>query len=114
MRISDWSSDVCSSDLWSEHNRTDIRHPLSAALPRWLGRQLDMPDQPIPGDNNMPHVASPGFGASEHLDVSPGHEADAILNMPGGQRDRKHAVQGKRVSVRVDRGGRRIIKKKNK
>jgi penicillin amidase len=72
---------------WGERNRAGIRHPLSAALPRWLGRHIDMPDQPIPGDNNMPHVAAPGFGASEHLDVSPGHEADAILNMPGGQSD---------------------------
>ncbi|MGY3039400.1 penicillin amidase [Rhodanobacter sp. TND4EL1] len=72
---------------WGEINRTDIRHPLSAALPRWLGRHIDMPDQPLAGDNNMPHVAAPGFGASEHLDVSPGHEADGILNMPGGQSD---------------------------
>ena len=70
---------------WGERNRAGIRHPLSAALPSWLGRFIDMPDQPIPGDNNMPHVASPGFGASEHLDVSPGHEAHGILNMPGGQ-----------------------------
>jgi penicillin G amidase len=72
---------------WGERNRAAIRHPLSAALPSWLGRFIDMPDQPIPGDNNMPHVASPGFGASEHLDVSPGHEAHGILNMPGGQSD---------------------------
>ncbi|TPG45637.1 penicillin acylase family protein [Rhodanobacter glycinis] len=72
---------------WGERNRAGIRHPLSAALPSWLGRFIDMPDQPIPGDNNMPHVASPGFGASEHLDVSPGHEAHGILNMPGGQSD---------------------------
>ncbi|WP_426689558.1 penicillin acylase family protein [Rhodanobacter ginsengiterrae] len=72
---------------WGERNRTAIRHPLSAALPHWLGRHLDMPDQPLPGDNNMPHVAAPGFGASEHLDVSPGHEADGVLNMPGGQSD---------------------------
>jgi penicillin amidase len=72
---------------WGERNRSDIRHPLSRALPRWLARHVDMPDQPIPGDNNMPHVASPGFGASEHLDVSPGHEAQGILNMPGGQSD---------------------------
>jgi penicillin amidase len=72
---------------WGERNRSDIRHPLSRALPHWLARHIDMPDQPIPGDNNMPHVASPGFGASEHLDVSPGHEADGILNMPGGQSD---------------------------
>jgi len=72
---------------WGERNRAAIHHPLSAALPSWLGRFIDMPDQPIPGDNNMPHVASPGFGASEHLDVSPGHEAHGILNMPGGQSD---------------------------
>jgi penicillin G amidase len=72
---------------WGERNRSDIRHPLSRALPRWLARHIDMPDQPMAGDNNMPHVASPGFGASEHLDVSPGHEANGILNMPGGQSD---------------------------
>ncbi|MHB1059559.1 MAG: penicillin acylase family protein [Rhodanobacter sp.] len=72
---------------WGERNRADIRHPLSPALPHWLAQFIDMPDQPIPGDNNMPHVAAPGFGASEHLDVSPGHEADGILNMPGGQSD---------------------------
>jgi penicillin amidase len=72
---------------WGEHNRSDIRHPLSAALPRWLARFIDMPDQPLPGDNDMPRVAAPGFGASERLDVSPGHEADGVLEMPGGQSD---------------------------
>ncbi|RCS30480.1 penicillin acylase family protein [Rhodanobacter denitrificans] len=72
---------------WGERNRSGIRHPLSAALPSWLGHFIDMPDQPIPGDNNMPHVAAPGFGASEHLDVAPGQEAHGILNMPGGQSD---------------------------
>jgi len=70
---------------WGERNRTAIRHPLSAALPGWLAQFINMPDQPIPGDNNMPHVAAPGFGASEHLAVAPGHETDGILNMPGGQ-----------------------------
>lgn len=72
---------------WGERNRAGIRHPLSAALPSWLGRFIDMPEQPIPGDNNMPHVAAPGFGASEHLAVAPGQEARGILNMPGGQSD---------------------------
>jgi len=46
-----------------------------------------MPDQPLPGDANMPRVAAPGFGASERLDVSPGHEAEGIMEMPGGQSD---------------------------
>ncbi|MGP1667214.1 MAG: penicillin acylase family protein, partial [Rhodanobacter sp.] len=72
---------------WGEFNRSDIRHPLSAALPAWLARWIDMPDQPMAGDGNMPRVAAPGFGASERLDVAPGHEADGVLNMPGGQSD---------------------------
>ncbi len=72
---------------WGEYNRSAIHHPLSAALPHWLGRFIDMPDQPLPGDNNMPRVATPDFGASERLDVSPGHEAEGVLEMPGGQSD---------------------------
>jgi penicillin amidase len=72
---------------WGEINRSDIRHPLAAALPAWLARFIDMPDQPLPGDHNMPRVAVPGFGASERLDVSPGHEDRGILEMPGGQSD---------------------------
>ncbi|MEI7036362.1 penicillin acylase family protein [Fulvimonas yonginensis] len=72
---------------WGEVNRSGIRHPLSAALPAMLARFLDMPDQPLPGDANMPRVAAPGFGASERLVVSPGHEAQGILQMPSGQSD---------------------------
>ena len=72
---------------WGEINRSDIKHPLAPALPAWLAHFIDMPDQPLPGDNNMPRVATPGFGASERLDVAPGHEARGILEMPGGQSD---------------------------
>ncbi|NII75483.1 penicillin amidase [Dyella sp. SG562] len=72
---------------WGEYNRTAIRHPLSRALPSFAGRWLDMPDEPLPGDDNMPRVARPGFGASERLDVTPGHEAGSILELPGGQSD---------------------------
>jgi len=72
---------------WGEYNRTRIRHPLSRALPSFLARALDMPDEPVAGDHNMPRVVSPGFGASERLDAMPGHEAQSILHMPGGQSD---------------------------
>jgi penicillin amidase len=72
---------------WGEVNRTGIRHPLSRALPAFAGRWLDMPDEPLAGDDNMPRVARPGFGASERLDVMPGHEAQSILHLPGGQSD---------------------------
>ena len=72
---------------WGEVNAAGIRHALSPALPAFLARFLDMPDAPLPGDANMPRVAAPGFGASERLAVSPGHEAQGILEMPGGQSD---------------------------
>ncbi len=69
---------------WGERNAVRIRHPLSSALP-WLARRLDMPHEPMAGDNDMPHVHLPGFGASERFAVSPGREAEGILHMPGGQ-----------------------------
>ena len=44
-----------------------------------------MPPLELPGDSHMPRVQGRGFGASERLAVSPGHEADGYLHMPGGQ-----------------------------
>jgi penicillin amidase len=72
---------------WGEVNHAGIDHPLARALPPFLGRLLNMPDDELPGDHNMPRVAAPGFGASERLDVAPGHENEGILEMPGGQSD---------------------------
>jgi penicillin amidase len=72
---------------WGEVNRSGVRHPLSRALPEFIGRLLDMPDEALPGDADMPRVARTGFGASERLDVAPGQEAQGILHMPGGQSD---------------------------
>ncbi len=69
---------------WGDHNRADIKHPLADALP-FFGRFLRMPPDPLPGDAPMPRVARPDFGASERMVVSPGHEAQGILDMPGGQ-----------------------------
>ena len=51
----------------------------------FLSPLLDMPSSPLAGDNNMPRVAAPTFGASQRLVVAPGHEAQAILSMPAGQ-----------------------------
>ena len=70
---------------WGEHNRSAINHPLAAGMPHWLARFINMPDQPLPGDRDMPRVAAPGMGASERMDVAPGEEAHASLSMPGGQ-----------------------------
>ena len=69
---------------WSEANVTAYRHPLSAAVP-FLGRWLDMPYTPLPGDLYTPRVASGAVGASERMVVSPGREAEGIMHMPTGQ-----------------------------
>src|SRR3546814_12509416 len=82
MRISDWSSDVCSSDL-VEADRLAIGH-----------RVLD----------DRPHQLRIFLGLAE---------AARVRNLrPEAVLDRKSVVEGKSVSVRVDLGGRRIIKKK--
>jgi penicillin G amidase len=72
---------------WGEINRARIKHPLSRALPGFVGHFLDMPADELPGDNNMPRVGTPSFGASERMDVAPGHEDQGIMEMPGGQSD---------------------------
>src|SRR3546814_13605942 len=96
MRISDWSSDVCSSDLViAMVDRAVAEPPAPLAGTRW-----DV-DTLISGE----------------LVESVPEAVDAYLTFDGeggiaGQTDRKSVGEGKSVSVRVILGGRRIIKKK--
>jgi len=69
---------------WGWRNRAQIRHPFSYSFP-WLAPWIDMPADPLPGDVDMPRVQSPSNGASERFVVAPGHEAEGIFHMPGGQ-----------------------------
>ena len=72
---------------WGEVSRSQITHPFSARLP-WLADLLDMPREPLPGCPQCVRVVYDRqvlHGASERMVVSPGHEADAILHLPGGQ-----------------------------
>src|SRR3546814_15876720 len=99
MRISDWSSDVCSSDLLLAMLR---RHfDADRLMATGLAVLLRLPD-----------------GAS---DLAVAREMLAFGMFPAplsawyaSARDRKSVVEGKRVSVRVDLGGRRIFKKNNR
>ncbi|HZH43279.1 MAG TPA: penicillin acylase family protein [Lysobacter sp.] len=70
---------------WGERNTAAICHPLANALPLFGPRALCMPREPLPGDGTVPRVQGPTFGASERMVVAPGHEADGIVHMPGGQ-----------------------------
>jgi penicillin amidase len=69
---------------WGTHAVVRIRHPLSRALP-WLASFLDMPSLELPGDHDMPRVQDGAFGASERFAVSPGHESEGYLHLPGGE-----------------------------
>jgi penicillin amidase len=69
---------------WSTFNRAIVTHPLGSAIPL-LGRYVNMPEDPLPGDVYTPRAHSPRAGPSERMVVSPGREHEGILHMPGGQ-----------------------------
>src|SRR3546814_12623678 len=97
MRISDWSSDVCSSDLACATLRGQSE----------CGHQ----------SNDKQHADYCPIQAYNHLDhnfpFAGKHIHQAAFPQLAANEDRKSVVWGKSVSVRVDLGGRRIIKKKN-
>src|SRR3546814_11578628 len=98
MRISDWSSDVCSSDLGGmvtaflkgglDEARRFLERVEVFALAESLGGVESLIEHPA---------------IMTHASIPP--ENRAAL-------DRKSVVEGKSVSVRVDLGGRRLLKKK--
>src|SRR3546814_14757451 len=120
MRISDWSSDVCSSDLGRLEATRDRPSPPARAL---------MPDPRRPcaiSQQSSPRLRSGGrarlrgvMSMAQFQILCPHSEAEwrpitiEFIFAPNGE-DRKSVGKGKSVSVRVDLGGRRIIKKKKK
>src|SRR3546814_18326276 len=121
MRISDWSSDVCSSDLATRGDgetgedvtanlRTIRAIPLRLRGDGWP-RVLEVRGEvymPRAGFEKYNEQASASEGKIKPL-VNPRNAAAGSLR----QLDRKSVVEGKSVSVRVDLGGRRMIKKTN-
>src|SRR3546814_14021679 len=103
MRISYWSSDVCSSDLLVGVEGAQIVDRLADA-DRVDGKAVAFGR----GDQ---HAAA--RGAVELGHHQPGDPRDPAEHVALRQRilagDRKRGVSGKRVSVRVDLGGSRII-----
>src|SRR3546814_17233660 len=96
MRISDWSSDVCSSDLYRDTPSAHI--PVVQHNVRWIMRHTLVAAFATLTDANRTRGDLMSRGIARE-------QIHAI--------DRKSVVWGKSVSVRVDLGGRRHIKKKN-
>ncbi len=75
------SSKPLMQQTWGDYNKLSIQHPLSR-LNSMLAFLLDADDVPMSGDNHMPNVYQHGFGASMRMVVSPGYEANGIMQMP--------------------------------
>src|SRR3546814_15800521 len=114
MRISDWSSDVCSSDL-----RTDERprgadlHERQVAGRSEAGVKASVKAATI---ELVEHIADIQLqiGLVAHSQWSKAKTRIQIDQRIGRRLERKSVVKGKSVSVGVDLGGRRHIKKKKK
>src|SRR3546814_15757378 len=111
MRISDWSSDVCSSDLFNELDRRGLAMYGQMTAGSWIyiGTQgivqgtyetfVEMGRQHHGGDLSGKWLLTAGLGGMG------GAQPPAAV-MAGG---RKSCVSGKGVSVRVGLGGGRIL-----
>src|SRR3546814_12451045 len=115
MRISDWSSDVCSSDLLAGCDGAPTArvtaYTISLGTPGAMAEQAATAAADgyrllkikLTGEDDRLRVAGVRRGAP-----------DARLIVDANESDRKSVVSGKSVSVSVDLGGRRILKKKKK
>src|SRR3546814_19866456 len=102
MRISDWSSDVCSSDL---------RGMVRALLNRIFRRRAAQPDS---ADDAAVEALTTDLSLRltdrARAELQADFEALPRLR-PRDRLDRQSVEEGQSVSVRVDLGGRRIHKK---
>src|SRR3546814_17639163 len=103
MRISDWSSDVCSSDL-IDRNIGVEQHDLT--LLRRL--RISLVETALP-DTQRLHFRAVKRNA--RLDRVTDRIVESRLAVVGHELDRKSVVEGKSVSERVGLGGSRIVKK---
>lgn len=69
---------------WGEANLGQFLHPLASGIPL-IGRYMNMPEEPLPGDVYTPRAQAPRTGPSERMVVSPGREHEGILHIPTGQ-----------------------------
>src|SRR3546814_13883851 len=137
MRISDWSSDVCSSDLHHQHKLTDKRriHFLDGLRQHDVCQNLGLAETKtgcgffLPPMNGLHACAEDFTGVTRGIDrkrgngrIECGHadvdgrqaeeQPEGLYDQ--GRIDRKSVVVGESVSVSVVCGGRRFIKKKKK
>src|SRR3546814_15975747 len=105
MRISDWSSDVCSSDLNEEITASVViaRCKLTRGGSRRWKIRLDeslRPDHTICVRMDEDNMNAHDFYILTRMKLEQG-----VLRLAAPNRDRKGDASGKSVAVRVDHGG---------
>src|SRR3546814_13700907 len=114
MRISDWSSDVCSSDLEQSHSPGVTQGMAVRGAHPGGGSQ----SQHARSDMQTPlEITFKDMPTSEYIESLIRRRVDRLGRQHadlGGCRVvvRQSVVPGKSVSVRVDFGGRHVLKKK--
>src|SRR3546814_11001956 len=119
MRISDWSSDVCSSDLILDHQscgRLGASHHAGNSRPRMRARSNE-----IEIVDHIVAIMCAEKGALRQRGLQRKGAAQMCAQVMCEIRrsivktgDRKSVVEGRSVSVGVDLGGSRSLKKKKK
>src|SRR3546814_14856496 len=107
MRISDWSSDVCSSDLVADRRTAGVG----------VGREEDVALLDVTLEVVQEVRDRQAELADDHLALGVPDQRELVVLLADTwrergpeQQDRMSGESGKRVPVRVDLGGRRIIK----
>src|SRR3546814_11056465 len=143
MRISDWSSDVCSSDLstYSSFDRSRSvssirsrnRPPCFLAHSQLWSAVRTLPTCRVPvgeGAKRVTTVIARAYSRFGHAVTTNCSRGDAETRrgmrseggasvfrteiLEGAEKDRKSVEEGTSVEGRVDRGGRRYLKKKKR
>src|SRR3546814_15868675 len=106
MRISDWSSDVCSSDLLARVERR-VMSAIELCRTAALGGHIEL----CSACGLVRHAYN--SCRNRHCPKSQGQaRAEWLAARQAELLDRTSVVEGKSVLVRLDPGGRRTIKKK--
>src|SRR3546814_18758754 len=126
MRISDWSSDVCSSDLIGCKTKTPQLRGAGSGLPASTRQDVACAGRGYAPDGfffpssdcSEARTTSTSLGVTCTIrrggPPTSRRTARPRRTAPTPVRDRKRAGEGTRVSVRVDRGGAGLYNKKKK
>src|SRR3546814_14099415 len=111
MRISDWSSDVCSSDLVGPPRNNSNRAKATSSSASTTSRPTQRPFPDLSLVRNIPTTLGSSFAPKTIFPrASGGLAARNMRRKP----DRQSFVQVRSVAVRVDLGGGGLLKKKKK